>query len=466
MVAAASSLQISCPFRAADVPDLRLLQRARVTMRALATGALHGRPATPAVRRGYDRWRTNRRLDAAALLAHSTRDAPAAVAAWSVVLSCEDSMYVRGDAPDAGPLRHGFDRGYVSHHAVAVVPGSGLPCTWLGGEVWTRAGAHRAQDHKTRPPADRESDKWSRLRRRLVGRLRAAGYAGRIISINDREGDAWWSLAAAVADGHELITRATQDRRLVGPGPPTLRRALRATPYAGVVTLRVHRRTATGAIATRVVRVQVRWRRVTLAPPRHDPFAAGAAPLTLVAIALREARPPRGWPRFQSRLLTTCPVAGLVDAQAVVGWYGDRWGVEVANDVLKNALEVEAAVGRHVDDVARALALAGPVAAQVAGWVARARATPDAPAATAFDVPTRATIAHAARYFGVTTIATATVGEVVATLGRIGGGDVRPTRPPGWRVVLRGWQRVEEFRRIKAFLRTEATARRSEPPDD
>ena len=43
--------------------------------------------------------------------------------------------------------------------------------------------------------------------------------------------------------------------------------------------------------------------------------------------------------------------------------------------------------------------------------------------------------------------------DVIATLGKIGGGDIRATRPAGWRTVLRGWQRVEEFGQIAAFLR-------------
>ena len=54
------------------------------------------------------------------------------------------------------------------------------------------------------------------------------GFTGRLISVNDREGDAWGSLTDALHNGHELLTRAAQDRRLVGGG--TLYHHLRQNP--------------------------------------------------------------------------------------------------------------------------------------------------------------------------------------------------------------------------------------------
>lgn len=282
---------------------------------------------------------------------------------------------------------------------------------------------------------------------------RARGFTGRLISVNDREGDAWASLADAITQGHELLTRAAQDRRLVGGG--TLYRHLRRRPQAATRTLTLHARDAQGRVSTRQATVEVRWDRVTLRPPEHDPWAS-PTPLSVVAIELYEAYPPPGAVRFHSRLLSTCRTETLADVQAQNLWYPDRWAVEVGNDVVKNALNFEDLPLHDVAACERALALAGPVAAQVARWVALARPSPPPPVTTVFAPETLKDLAQYSRFVGVKVPAVWTVPGVVRVLGQMGGGDVRRDRPAGWRVVVRGWQRFDAFRALRTFLDEEA----------
>lgn len=464
------ALTFTPSFEAEDFPDLRLFRRAQRTQQAMLRGVLRRGPSTAALRKGTLRFVHNRRMAADALLTHSVRHSPHPWRHAPVLLSCEDSTHTRFDAPDAGPLLNGYDRGYVCHLSFGVLPGTAKPCAWLGARVWTRADVPwRDGDHATRPPAERESSKWPLLRAQVLREARAAGFKGRLISINDREGDAWVSLADADTHDHELLTRCTQNRRLQDGGKLFTR--LHACPVAAEVTLTLHTRTASGRIHTRQARVEVRWTRVTLRPPKSDPWV-DPEPLTLVGIELWERHAPRRVRPWRSRLLSTCQVEDVQDVLDQVGWYGDRWGVEVGNDLLKNALELEGLALRDVASCQRALALAGPVAAQAARWVALARQSPPVSVDRVLEASTLSELGAYARYLGLTVPAVWTVRLAVATLGRMGGADVRPSRPPGWRVVLRGWQRFEQFRAIRAFThdeqqgneRPQAASRKQPPP--
>jgi hypothetical protein len=443
------SLQPS--FSPDDFPDLRLYDRAYETQRAALSGGMHHCPLTPALRRGALRLFHNKRIDHKELQDHSIAGAKKPWLDAPVLLSCEDTTHLRLDNAEAGPLRDGTDRGFLAHYSAAVLPETGMPCGWLGALVWSRKDFPlRAQDHKTRPLDERESYKWFLLRSEVLAAARKAGFRGRIISINDREGDAWGALSTSLARKDELIVRANQNRCVVGR-----RQKLFAVVHrqrsAACLTLEIATATKTGAIKRRAAKLSLRWCRVTLAPPKSDPFAP-REPLTLVVIELYERRPPKGAKRFVSRLLTNCTVESTAAALEVVGWYGDRWGVEVSNDILKNALELEQLPLRDKAAVKRAVAVMGPAVMQVAEWVSLSRRPSPPKVEAVFAKETLAELREYAEYSQMTAPGQWTLKAVVEVLGRLGGGDVRPTRPPGWRVVLRGWQRFEEFRKLKNFL--------------
>lgn len=447
-------------FVAKDFPEARLFKRAQRTQVAMAAGLLHQQRQTEAVRKGYLRLVHNRRLDGDALLRASVRHAPKPWLHAPVLLSCEDSTYARFDTDDAGPLRHAWDRGYVAHYSMAVLPGVGIPCGWLGALTWTRSDTpRRGQDHHRRDPAERESSKWSRLRSQVLEDARAAGFRGRIISLNDREGDAWVSWSEARSAHQELIARCTQNRRLVGGGK--LFSSLHAQPCVARVTLSAYTRTRRGKLQRRDASCEVRWKVVQVLPPKTD-LLVPQTPLELVALEVYEARPPRGTQRLHSRLLTTCAVTTAKEAVQIVLWYSDRWGVEVGNDLVKNGLELEAIPLKDAAAFRRTVAVVGPVAAQVAQWVAQSRQSPPVPVAEVFDRETLDELSAYSRYLKLPCPAVWTVKLVVATLARAAGADVRRSRPPGWRVVLRGWQAFSEFRAIRAF----SSSRERQDPQD
>lgn len=455
-----------CPFVPSDFDDHRHYVRSLRITHDLLRSRLRCAAGSAAARVGLDRFLHAERLASTSLLRAASRSAFHSLTTCAVVLSSEDTTFVRandGHPPDdAGALRSARDRGYVVHLATAIHPVSGFPLAFLGAHVWTRAHTLHLQNHKERPASSRESMKWSELRTSVHEQAKQAGFVGRIISINDREGDAWNSLFDAVTKPHELITRATQNRALVGHRLK-LRPFLRRQPAAATIRLRLW--TPKTADRRRDAVVVVRYARVTLRAPRSAERAQ-QRPLELTAILLEETSPPRGTPRFRSMLLTTCPCDTLDAVLEVVSQYSCRWGVEIHNDVLKNGLEVEHVGIADVEAMARLVAVSGPAAAEITRWIAAARSEERPRLPEVLDRATLKSLEQACEYHRVARPSEWTLPAVLFALARIAGADVRPTRPPGWRVVWRGWKRFEEFRRIRAFRASVSTRKPPAPPDD
>lgn len=255
----------------------------------------------------------------------------------------------------------------------------------------------------------------------------------------------------AVASGHELLSRICQDRKLAHD-EGFLKAYVRKQPPIARMTMPLYG-TGKDRHKRRPVEVEVRWTEVTLLPPKNAPHEEDE-PLTLVALHVRQVGRCRKRKRFESFLLSTCPIKTDEQALEAVGWYGQRWAGEVGHDVLKNGLNLERMPVKEVKEFKRLLALEGPVAAQVTQWVQQAREANPPLVTKVFDREMLKELRQACGYYKEKAPKRWTVPTVVETLARIGGADVRENRPAGWRSVLRGWRRFEEFRRISKFART------------
>ena len=158
-----------------------------------------------------------------------------------------------------------------------------------------------------------------------------------------------------------------------------------------------------------------------------------------------EKRKQKNKPRFKSYLLTTCKVKNTDNAISIIKLYPHRWGVEVSNDILKNALNIENLQIRNKSEFKKAVALAGPVAMQIANWIALSRKPEPPKIEEIFDKETLNYLEHYSNYMSIPIPKKWTMPDVIKTLGKLGGGDVRKGRPAGWRIVLRGWKRFVEF---------------------
>ena len=119
----------------------------------------------------------------------------------------------------------------------------------------------------------------------------------------DRESDLYELLQEALRDaqGPWLLIRAEQDRRLA-EGQEHLESCVAQQLVAGIQEIQVPRH---GAKRARVARLEVRFARVSLQPPKNRK-SLGAP--TLWAVLAQEVEAPSGIAPVCWILLTTCPV--------------------------------------------------------------------------------------------------------------------------------------------------------------
>jgi hypothetical protein len=266
--------------------------------------------------------------------------------------------------------------GLLLHSTLAVTPG-GLPLGLLHTAVAARdpQAAGSARQRHAKPIAQKESHKW-------LDSLSACQHlapqcpATLLVNVADREGDLYDLFAQALAPTEEarvhLLVRSRHDRRLAGDGQ-LLWEAVGQQRSCGQLKVRVGRR---GEQPARLATLSIRFRRVTLAAPKRQ---AGQPPLTVWAIEAREARPPQGAAPILWRLLTTLPVSGAAEACEKVGWYAQRWQIEVIHKVLKSGCRIEQRQLETAARLERALAVDQVVAWRLLALCKAAREQPEAP---------------------------------------------------------------------------------------
>ena len=280
-----------------------------------------------------------------ALLASHVQATVQRAAAHRLVLCVQDTSTLNysthPQTQGLGPISNNRDKtiGLLLHSTLAVTP-SGQPLGLLHAQSWTRSTATFGRSSHARnrtPQADKESQKW---RRSLAAcqALAAQCPDTTLVSVGDREGDLYELFADAQTPREgprvELLVRAQHDRQVVHP-QKTLWACLAAQRVSGRLDLQVPRKAGQPA---RLATLAIRYTRVTLCPPC---LKADQPSLTLWAVEARETRPPKGVQPVCWRLLTTRPVASFATAVELVGWYAQRWQIEVLHKVLKSGCQVE-----------------------------------------------------------------------------------------------------------------------------
>ena len=258
-------------------------------------------------------------------------------------------------------------------HLTLAVDGAGLPLGVLRcGFEAPPGGAARPADEpppaaaqETAPKAAQETapktQRWVDGLRDIDRAAAALSRKTRVISVMDREADCF-----AVFDEQrrlnrvEVLVRAHHDRCLA-KGAPKLFAAMRAGAADGHVEIEIDRlsarrkssgRQARPARTGRVARAEVRHRQV-VAPPT----IAGAEPVALSTVHVRETAPPPGEPAVEWFLLTSLDVDSTETAVAVIGYYLRRWRIEDLFRVLKSGCRVEHLAFHTADRLQRAVTI-------------------------------------------------------------------------------------------------------------
>ena len=317
-------------FGEADLGDVR--RNARLVQLATVLGAqpsasLPDATDDPATLKAAYRFFDNDYVRAEAMLASHVQSTTRRMQAVPLVLAVQDTTYLDWtDHPATdglGPLAAPSHQGLLAHTTLALSP-ERVPLGLLQQQVWARdKDVRRHQDHKQRPIAEKESQKWlTSLDAVIVARAECP--ATQFVSVGDREADVYDLFLVARPSGVDLLVRAAQDRKADHP-ERYLWAALASVAVAATVNVHIGARAGQPA---RDATVQVRWRQITLRPPNSR--ASEKLPnITVWAVWAIEPHPPPGVEPIEWLLLTTVPVGTVDDALERLAWYAARWGIEI-----------------------------------------------------------------------------------------------------------------------------------------
>ena len=204
--------------------------------------------------------------------------------------------------------------------------------------VWQRPKEDFGKRHtrRSRPIAAKESQKWL-TSLEATAQLQAELPQVRLVSVADREADVFDFFKRAQELGLHLLVRAARNRSVPQP-EKYLWDYLEALPPAAHLTIEVPRRPGKAA---RTATLAVRFRPVSLLPPKHRRGDPTLSTVSLWAVYAKEEDPPPGETAISWLLLTTIPVTSLAEALEKLQWYTCRWQIELFFKILKSGCRIE-----------------------------------------------------------------------------------------------------------------------------
>jgi hypothetical protein len=338
-----------------------------------------------------------------------------------------------------GPINaNPHSRGLLLHTTLALTP-DGVPLGLLSQESWARDPAMfgTAAQRRTRPVAEKESQKWLTGLHRVAEALPANP---QVVLVQDREADVFAFLAAPRPAHIGLIVRVCQPRRVEvevgGEGRArNVFEAARQAPVFGQLRVQVPRKPGQ---PEREARLEIAASAVVVKAPHRHTVDVPAAAQALWVVRATEVDPPAGCTPIEWILLTTLAVDSFTAACRCVQYYTLRWRVERFHYTLKQGCTVERLQFAEAHTLQNALALYSIVAWRLLWLTYTARQQPQAPA-TAVLPPLELQVLEQATQTPVTTAQAA-----IRALAQLGGFPTNPSaQEPGVKVLWRGLRRLE-----------------------
>jgi len=266
-------------------------------------------------------------------------------------------------------------------HSSMVFNLEGTPLGLLDVQCWARD-PKAFQKRRLRyqlPIEQKESQKWiSGFHKVVAAQKRCPNTT--LVSVADREADIYELFELALRDGGgpKLLVRAERDR-LLAEGQGHLWEKIKAVPVAGIQLVELPRR---GNRAPRVAHLEVRFKQVTLKPPKRK---LKLRELNIWAILAEEINAPQGVEPLKWMLLTTVPVQSFEQANEKLAWYARRWGIEVYHRTLKSGCKIEQRQLGSADRLEACLAIDMVVAWRIFHLTKLGRETPQVPCTVFFE---------------------------------------------------------------------------------
>ena len=442
-------------FGDADLGDVRrnarLVQLATM-LGAQPTASLPAASDDPAALKAAYRFFANKYVRADAVLASHIQSTTRRMQTVPVVLAVQDTTYLDWtDHPatkDLGPLAAPSHQGLLAHTTLALTP-EHVPLGLLQQQVWARdPEVRRNQDHKQRPIAEKESQKWLTSLEAVIA-ARAACPTTQFVSVGDREADVYDLFLVPRPVGVELLIRAAQNRK-VDHRENYLWAAMATAAVAATVTVHMGARAGQAA---RTATVQVRWQQLTLRPPK-DRAKEHLPNITVWAVWALETDPPAGVEAVEWLLLTTLPIRSTDDALERLAWYAARWGIEVWHKVLKSGCRIEDRQLERADRLMRCLALYSVIAWRILYATMLARAVPDVPCTIVLDAAEWQALYCRIHRVAIPPATPPTLRQAVRWIGQLGGFQGRKhDGEPGVTVMWKGFQHLVDIAAMYQIMR-------------
>jgi hypothetical protein len=329
------------------------------------------------------------------------------MAAQPVVILPQDTTEIDTTRPEqevagAGPLDGASRRGALLHTLHAFTA-DGTPLGTVHAKAWVReeglvcATLSRAE-RAAIPIEEKESHRW------VVTLQQAREEAQhcpdtQFICVADSEADIYEVLVEGMREPRpsDWIVRACQDRALrckqgENTGKKHVREYVLSQPALFEKTVQVRGRKAKVACETRGRRqphqsrkaeVVVRAASVTLRPPWRPDRKLPV--LTVNAVLVSEANPPRNDEPVEWLLLTSLPIDTEEQVRQIIQYYCVRWMIEVFFRVLKSGCRVEDRLFEYMDRLLTCLAVYVIVAWRTLYVCRLGRSCPDISCEAVFD---------------------------------------------------------------------------------
>jgi hypothetical protein len=376
-----------------------------------------------------------------------------------LVLATQDTTYLDFTAhpqtQGLGPLAQAYRQGLLVHSTLAFTPDR-VPLGILAQKVWAREAETFGQlpDHNSRATSAKESVKWLESLAATETARQACPHT-RFVNIGDREADIYDVFHAPRATGVDLLVRAAWDRR-VEHEEKYLWAALRSQPVVATLELHIPPRDEQAA---RTATLEVRWRAVTVRPPRKR-RAEKLPVINVWAVWAIETTPPTGVKPVEWMLLTTAAIQ--TDAQALerLEWYSCRWGIEVWHKVLKSGCRIEARQLETAERLQRCLTLYAVIAWRILYATLLARVDGKLPATVLLNEAEWQALYCVIHKQQLVPATPPSLAQAVLWIAQLGGFQKRKINPhPGVTVLWKGFQHLADLTRMYLVFRPQAGAR-------
>lgn len=458
---------IADEFAAVELPESRLEDRLDKIVPVLEAHPDKSFPdgfADESELAAFYRFIENQRIDPEALLDHHAhRTAERASNQADVYLISDSSLVVR-NRPDADEkflnitdTKYGF-----GIHTVLAVTGQhrAVPLGVVSTEIFEPAPFPAEMSRRQRQQSpNRPSLRWLRGIERAAEATDAEDVSA--IHVMDREADSYEIWAHLAQLDQRAIIRSRFDRQLVADSDTsdqTLRERVadhsvltrleldlgprRTDPSDPPATLRRY-----PARKARQATVELRLARVEVPRPARKPDDWPDS-IELWAVHLHEPHPPEDEEPIDWLLLANYPVQSLRQALEIVRGYRARWTIEEYHKVLKTGCSLEERQLHSVETFEPTVRLFAPISWKLLLATRLHRQFPGTSAGVVFDDYELTALRILSRQKRRDLPARLSVKRAYQAIAKLGGWLQKPSRHPGWLVLTRGMQKVEDAANI------------------